>query len=129
MIKIKKSVTLIEILVSSIIMAIVFGGVFSSFFVAREYVKHSNKRLMVTFIARSVFDDLKGKVRQDTWYDVNGPLYASPGLGGTKHDLPNYDIDGVSYGGANPDVNFYRVRRVAGRDYREVEITLNYPDD
>ena len=32
---------------------------------------------MVVYIARSILDDLKGKVRQDTWDVVAGPLYAA----------------------------------------------------
>ncbi len=128
MIKIKKFFTLVEVIVSSVIMAIVFGGMFSSFLVAREYIKHSNKRSILNYVARSIFDDLKSKVRQDTWGDVSGPLYAV-NTAWTKYSLPNYNIDGIAYGAAAPDDNFYQVRRVAGRDYRELQITLNYPDE
>ena len=90
MIRIKKFVTLIEVIVGSVIVATIFGGLFSSFLAAREYIHHSNKRLMVVYIARSILDDLNGKVRQDTWDDVAGPLYAASDVTWDKYILPNY---------------------------------------
>ena len=127
MIRIKKFVTLIEVIVGSVIVATIFGGLFSSFLAAREYIHHSNKRLMVVYIARSILDDLNGKVRQDTWDDVTGPLYAASDVTWDKYSLPTYNIDSIVYGGVAPNDNFYQVKKVAGRDYRQVEITLNYP--
>ncbi|MCK4918063.1 MAG: hypothetical protein KAJ79_06700, partial [Candidatus Omnitrophica bacterium] len=76
---------------------------------------------------RSILDDLNGKVRQDTWDDVTGPLYAASDVTWDKYSLPTYNIDSIVYGGVAPNDNFYQVKKVAGRDYRQVEITLNYP--
>ncbi len=87
MIRIKKFVTLIEVIVGSVIVATIFGGLFSFFLAAREYIHHSNKRV---YIARSISDDLNGKVRQDTWDDVAGPLYAASDVTWDKYILPNY---------------------------------------
>ncbi|MFH1504268.1 MAG: type II secretion system protein [Candidatus Omnitrophota bacterium] len=119
----KKTVSLVEVIVSALILSIVFAGLLTSFVCARTYVKRANKRLVAVNLIRGQLNRLNQEVRQDTWDDsVNGQLCdaASP------YNLPNYVIDGITYPGGN---NNYTVNPVVGRDCRQVNVEIFYPDN
>lgn len=128
----KKSVTLTETLVGSVILALVFGGLMASFLAARKYVARANTRLVAANLGRSVLNELYSAVRADTWDDpsiANNPLSpqgaaASGNTNWRSHSVDDHTIDGVIY--AN---NEYEVRRVTGQDYRQVRVSINYPID
>lgn len=114
----KKAFTLLEVLVGSIIIAAVFGGVIASFISIRTYIRRANKRLITVNLLRHVGDSLYGGVDAVNW-DA-----AVLNLGAHANALPVNPtaIDGLNYGGS------YNVTAVAGRDYRQVSIAVTYPD-
>ncbi len=126
MLKKKKSVTLTEILVGAVILALVFGGLLASFLATRGYVTRANKRLISSNFVRRTFDNLYNTVRADHWDAAGTPLYAS-GTAWQNHNFNevNLDlstgIDNIQYSGS------YQVRKVPGQDYREIKVILNYP--
>jgi type II secretory pathway pseudopilin PulG len=112
----KRAVTLVETLVSAVILAVVFGGLLATFFSVRNYVKRANKRLVSMNLIRHVANDLYKAVRADTW--DSGDLQT-----GSHSNEVNVTIDNMTYTGN------YTVTDLSGSgyDYRQVTINLNYP--
>lgn len=121
---VKKSVTLTECIVGSVILALVFGGLLASFVAARKYVLRANTRLIAVNLGREALNGLYQYVRQDQW-DTSGTALYSASTAWQNYNVltnPNINIDGIPYG-----LNTYNVRRVAGQDYREVRVNIIYP--
>jgi type II secretory pathway pseudopilin PulG len=118
---VKKTFTLTEIIVGSIILASIFGGLVASFVATRRYVNRANTRLISANLARSVLNGLYNEVRQDT-YDTGGLSV------GTHNNVINVSIDNHQYTGdyevSSIDING---DGTPDRDYRRVIITVNYP--
>jgi len=78
----KKSIsgfTLVEILIAFVILTTAVIGLSSSFVASHKYVKRSRHRLAAVNLARTILEDLKAHVRQDTWTDDTSNLLACPG--------------------------------------------------
>jgi len=126
----KKSLTLTEIIVGSIILALVFGSLLASFVAARTYITRANKRLVTVNYSRLGALGLTNAVRQDQWEAASGgPLTVGvdkslAGLGTSGHaiDATPGSIDNINYTGYD-----YDVLAVAGRDFREAQVNLSYP--
>jgi len=112
----RKGVSLVEVVVGAIILAIVFGGLLATFVGVRRYVRRANRRLIVVDLISQTMSDLYRAVREDTWN--TGTLQAgSTNIGG-------YTIDSQVYqDGGSP--NSYTVANT-GADYRRVDVTINY---
>lgn len=63
----KKGFTLVEVLVSLVIIAITATGIFASFIAAQYYVKRSKRRIIAFNFAREQLERLKLSVREDRW--------------------------------------------------------------
>lgn len=63
----KKAFTLVEILVSMIILAIVMTGLVNVFVSGRQFLLHSRNRMSAAEIGKRFIDPLQSQVRQDTW--------------------------------------------------------------
>ncbi|MCF7893299.1 MAG: hypothetical protein K9L77_03950 [Candidatus Omnitrophica bacterium] len=123
MIKTKKAVSLVEILAAALILSFVVGGLISAFLGVRRYIRHAKERATAANLSRSHLRTLLSQVRNDSWN--SGGLSA-----GTSQSLPTgsedwSDIDNIDYEGANTQ---YQVSHIAGQDYRQVNITIEYPD-
>jgi len=70
--KVRKGVTLVEVVVSSLILAIAFGGLLSTFVAVRKYITRANKRLIASDLVSQTLNDLYRAVRSDEW-DVGAP--------------------------------------------------------
>ena len=71
--------TLVEVLVSLVIISITATGIFASFIAAQYYVKRSKRRVIAFNFARQQFERLKPSVREDTWAN---PPQCDPDLNG-----------------------------------------------
>ena len=76
--------TLVEVLVSLVIISITATGIFASFIAAQHYVQRSKRRIIAFNFARQQFERLKPSVREDTWAntpqcdpDLNGMALTS----------------------------------------------------
>lgn len=121
--------TLVEVLVSLVIISITATGIFASFIAAQSYVKRSKRRIIAFNFARQQFEQLKPAVRQDTWdtgsltvTDAdNDDCADDPGDWTPWSNLPG-DF-GTTWGGQS--------RRCIsnapmGRDYREVQLQIKW---
>lgn len=125
--KIKKSVSLVEVIVGALILATAFGGLLASFISARRYINRVNKRLITANLIRGALNELYKDVRQDTWNAGDLRIHTEI--------LPNYTIDNLSYSGGAANNNYVVVDcSVAGNcptvgSYRRVDATMHYPED
>lgn len=70
----KQGFTLIEIIVSMIILALLASGFFSIMVSSRYLVMRSRMRLLATELASQQIERLKQYVRDDTWAVAGNPL-------------------------------------------------------
>jgi|GEM_PF-1849771 len=131
-----KGFTLMEIVVSLIILATVFGGLTATFVGVKRYVSRANRRLTAVNLGKQALNSLYVQVRADWWN--TGVLVPSANRqvfnAGVTQVPSSITIDDYTYGAALgaadgiwPDPNSYRVRAVPGSEYREVTVELWYP--
>lgn len=63
----KKSLTLLEILIATVILALVVGGLANVFMVGKKYILHSRSRMSAGELAKTFLDPLQMQVREDQW--------------------------------------------------------------
>jgi len=63
----KRALTLLEIIISVVILALVMTGLVNVFVAARQFVQHSRNRMAAGEIGKRFIDPLQQYVRQDTW--------------------------------------------------------------
>ncbi|MCK4912530.1 MAG: hypothetical protein KAS05_02270 [Candidatus Omnitrophica bacterium] len=115
-----KGVTLVEVVVGSIILAVAFGGLLSTFVSSRQYINKANKRLIANDLASQTLNDLYRAVDNGTW--DSGDLQLR------TNNIGSYTIDNQVYQDGGAARNRYRSSATAG-SYRRVEVIVNYPDD
>ena len=71
--------TLVEIVVSLMIILAAVSGIFAGFVATQKYVSRSKRRSAVVNYVRQQLDTLKTSIRKDTWDDTANRLYAPPG--------------------------------------------------
>jgi Tfp pilus assembly protein PilV len=76
-----KALTLVEIIVSVVILALVITGLANVFVAGKRYIQHSRMRMAGGELGKEFLDPLQQYVRQDTW-DGNQ-------LGGAAIIIPN----------------------------------------
>ena len=112
-----KATSLVEIVISSLILAVVFAGFVAGFVSVRKYIARSQKRLVGANVTRETFGYLTGDVNATTW-GASGNFV--PGTASLPVLLP---IDGVTYAGNKV------VSSVAGANYVQTTINVNFPVD
>jgi Tfp pilus assembly protein PilV len=63
----KRALTLLEIVISTVILALVMTGLVNVFVAGRRLVQHSRYRMSAGELGKRFIDPLQGHVRQDTW--------------------------------------------------------------
>jgi len=63
----KKGFSLLEIVISLIILGLTLAGIFSVFIAGRRYTERSRRKLVSLNVARQVIEKIKEDVRRDTW--------------------------------------------------------------
>ena len=63
----KKGLSLVEILIAMLILAIAAAGLFSSFVAANRFISRSKRRLAAVNLARQINEDLFKYVKADDW--------------------------------------------------------------
>ncbi len=108
--------TLVEIIVSLMILLVTVAGVYASFVAAQRYTISAKHRIAAVNFARKQFEELRPYVRQDTWNNNTAGvnlLYA-PNTGSPQIyppvsvDLSNGWLANVSYNVASTDTTTNR---------------------
>jgi Tfp pilus assembly protein PilV len=63
----KKALTLLEIIISTVILAIVMTGLVNVFVASKKLIQHSRYRMNAGEIGKKFFDPLQAYVREDGW--------------------------------------------------------------
>ena len=87
----KSGISLLEIIVSMIILALVMVGLMNVFVVGRGYMAHSRFRTSAGQLATVFLDPLQNEVREDTWDSNNLSVTTTPQTRATQ------EIDGITY--------------------------------
>lgn len=114
----KKALTLLEILVALIILAICIIGLVNVFISAKRYVQHASANMAGGEVGKFILDPLQHEVRQDTW-DTGG--LRTGVVHSTSHNV----------GPEQFNVN-YVVQDIAGPgdwDLRRVEANINWHEE
>jgi len=126
----KRSTTLFEVIISTVIFALVMGGLASVFVSGKRQVLHSMERMTSSEMGKVFLDPLQLAVRQDNWDTVNNALTV-----GTTY----CDASGVNQNPACPSLALHR--NVNGINYtarydvatfstnlRRVKVTINWTE-
>jgi prepilin-type N-terminal cleavage/methylation domain-containing protein len=70
----KKGLTLLEIIVSTLLLAIVMAGLTNIFLSGKRYLLHSRSRMSGGELGKLFLDPLQMYIRQDTWNQVGNAL-------------------------------------------------------
>lgn len=118
--------TLVEIVVSLMIILAAVAGIFAGFVATQKYVSRSKRRGQVINYVRQELDTLKTHIRKDTWDDQNkNLLWAAPGQSKTYTaktafpNLRNYSDDALVY-------TVSAAADTAATAYRTVSITAKW---
>ena len=118
--------TLVEIVVSLMIILAAVSGIFAGFVATQKYVSRAKRRTAVINYVRQELDTLKTHIRKDTWDDSSkNLLWAPAGQSKTytaKTSLPNlknYSSDALVY-------TVSSAQDTAATAYRTVSITAKW---
>lgn len=67
----KKGLTLIEIIISAVIMATTIAGIFTVFTSGNKFVQRSNRRLIAINLAQEQLENRRVQISADTWGNPN----------------------------------------------------------
>lgn len=73
----KKALTLIEIIISVLILALVSTGLVNVFITSKNFVQHTRYRMSAAEIGKKFLDPLQYYVRGDTWDDAASNCFTS----------------------------------------------------
>jgi len=126
----KRSTTLFEVIISTVIFALVMGGLARVFVSGKRQVLHTMERMTSSEMGKVFLDPLQLAVRQDNWDTVNNALTV-----GTTY----CDASGVNQNPACPSLALHR--NVNGINYtarydvatfstnlRRVKVTINWTE-
>lgn len=109
--------TLLEILISLMILATVLVGLANLFTVSRRYTQHSRSRMTATEVGKYLLSPLQNEVREDT-FDSTGKLVEGNSTGEAV------TLDGISY---NSTFNITNVSGLpSGGTLRKVNVTISW---
>lgn len=78
----KRALTLVEIIVSTVILALTMAGIASLFIGGKKYVLHSRSRMAGGELGRLFLDPLQNDVSQQDWEDPNNCVNKGVGCPG-----------------------------------------------
>lgn len=103
----KKAFTLLEIIISTVIMALVTAGLAHIFVIGKRRIIYTRSKMQTAELGRLFLDPLQKDVRQDLWLtNCLGAETGCPGaesLDGITY-TPTYTIDDILMGGTNPSL-------------------------
>lgn len=115
--------TLVEVIVSLLILLSTAAGIFASFVAAQNYVVRSKRRIAAVNFARQKFEKLRPYVRQDTWaVSSTNLLWAAEGA--TQAYGPEiFSFTDIWTGQLN-----YTVTNTVNTALRPVSVTANWTE-
>ena len=113
--------TLVEVIVSLLILLATAAGIFASFVAAQNYVLRSKRRIAAVNSVREKLEELRPYVRQDTWTNSTNLLWANEGA---TRAYPPEDIFLDTW----PGQRNYTVTNTVNTASRNVSVTVNWTE-
>ena len=124
----KKGFTLIEIIIATLILALVTTGLAHVFLAGKRHILHTRSKIQAAELGRLFLDYLPMHVRQDTWDQAANALSITLPAGRDCASQPGCPalpaertLDGITY---NPQ---YYISNV-GTSLRKVKVTINWTE-
>lgn len=120
--------TLVEILVSLLILASVVGGVMASFIASQRFIARSNRRLQAVNYIRDAFEVLKDGVNAEYW--ANAANTDKLDLKNWTDCTANLGINLISLAAFGGDCQ-YKVEQATGQPldgYRKVSVRIRWTE-
>lgn len=112
----KKGLTLLEIIISVLILSLLMLGLANIFISGKRYLLHARARMAGGELGRHFIDPLQMDVRQDTW--------DSPGNNLTVIQPPfivqTQTLNSITYNST------YNITNITGTDLRRVVVNINW---
>lgn len=115
----KKAVTLLEVLIAVLILAITMANLVNLFVSGKRYILHARSRMTAAELSRSFLASLQMDVRQDSW----GSNCVSADGVDTNCDTTPQTIDNIDY------VPSYTKDLVAGTGLRRVVTSITWTEN
>ena len=96
-----KALTLLEVIISVVILSLVITGLVNVFILGKRYIEHSRCRVTAAEIGKDFLDPYARHVRQDTW--VSDPL---------TNASANYTIGNITYSVAGVVSDLGNIKKV-----------------
>jgi Tfp pilus assembly protein PilV len=110
-----KAQTLLEVIIASVIIAMVMAGLGATFVLGKRYSLHTHSRLTAAELGRYYLDNLTMLIRQDRWDNSNCLYAGNCGIG-------SQSIERVDYHAA------YTVTTPASLELRKVLVNLTWDE-
>ncbi|MDO8662298.1 MAG: hypothetical protein Q7K98_03655 [Candidatus Omnitrophota bacterium] len=112
----KKALSLLEIIISTVILSLVITGLVNVFVAGKQYIQHSRLRMAGGEIGKFFLDPLQQYVRQDTWdascFGTNKVIANCPNVPSTSNPYTTaYSISDLS----------------ADTNIKKVKVTITWP--
>jgi prepilin-type N-terminal cleavage/methylation domain-containing protein len=109
-----KGLTLVEVLISTVLLALIMSGLANIFVAGKRHIMHSRYRMTSGELGSFDLEPLQAQVRQDQW--ASNCLGTGAGCAGTT------DVDNMTY------ASNYSITPVTGTDLRRVVVTINWTE-
>ena len=122
-----RGLTLLELLVSAVILALTLMGMANIFLGGRRWLLHARSRMTGGELGRVFLEPLQMQVRQDTWDTPANGLSLGERVCPDAHD-PNCPSAGEATLHGIPYNARYNIGSVAGTDLRRVQVTIRWTE-
>ena len=129
--------TLVEIVVASLLLAIVSAGLFSVTLSSRKIITTSSQRHTATEVAQTVLENLRAYLGEGNWSDAvsPSPIYPVDWQCYDFGDRTNVFVSEITDTFAGTEFHnkyggrwCYKVENVGGCDYRKVTVEVNWTE-
>ena len=92
----KKGFSLVEIIVASLLLALLATGIFSIAISSSRIIKRSSGRITAIEVAQTVLEDLRAYLGEGNWSNLTSPIYRRGWEWHDFDDLDNTFVEGIS---------------------------------
>ncbi len=112
----KRALSLLEIIISTVILSLVITGLVNVFVAGKQYIQHSRLRMGGGEIGKLFLDPLQAYIRQDTW---NGSCFGNDKAIANCPNVPTV---------SSPYTAAYVINDLgADADIKKVKVTVTWP--
>ena len=114
----QKGFTLVEVVVSSVILLIAIAGVLASASALRRPAVGSDKRSIAALYGKQILDDLRTQIEPAVWNELNGPFATA-----INHPVPG-EYAGINFSG---EYEVFDVTQGGNIIAKRVDLRINWP--